>query len=209
MTMTTVTLNSPRKLDVTDMHGNQSSMSPGQTLDLDLDLTNRVIAVLIHTGILVADGVDPNRQDILDTINNIRAPSSGGTGGTGGGGTIDPAQLAALQASINAKTTLADAQAQFDASLAAHEAGDATDAELAAVEATLAAATQANADALAALPLADIEARLTALEDAQAAPLMVGVGPDGARDRALYLQDTGTEDRPLVAVGDDNIERPV
>ena len=169
MTMTTVTLNSQRKLDVTDIYGNQASMTPGQTLDLDLDLTNRVIAVLIHTGILVADGIDPNRQDILDTVNNIRAPSSGGTGG--GGGAIDPAQLAALQASIDAKTTLADAEAQFQASLAAHEAGDATDAELAAVEATLAAAAQANADALAALPLADIEARLIALEGAPDDPV--------------------------------------
>lgn len=40
-------------------------------------------------------------------------------------------------------------------------------------------------------------------------PLMIGVGPTGARNTALYLEDNGTDDRPLIVRGPDNIERSV
>ena len=57
--------------------------------------------------------------------------------------------------------------------------------------------------------LAPVETRLTALEDAQAGPLMVGVGENGDRDTALYLEPGPDADKALMTKGPDDIERPV
>jgi len=173
MALADVTLLSNRALTLTDIYGNFVPLEPGQTKPAELSLTNRVIASLIHVGAIVVDGVGPNDQIILDTINNIRQ-----TGSTGGGGT-GSADLTALQAAIEEKTTLSAAEASFSASLAAHAAGDASDAELAAevsaLQAAIGGVSTDLADGLAAATQALTDHEAGDASDAELAAAIAGV----------------------------------